>query len=329
MTFNQVSLVSHADWSVNPSKRWSAVAVLQPGGRWSFRELLNVGDPSNFFTHLKLLQVVPGCILAGFDFPIGFPYAYAAKVGISDFLTFLPLLGQNEWGKFYLPARIPSELSLYRPFYPYKPGGTSRLHLETRLNISFDNLYRLCEKHHYNRRAACPLFWTMGSQQVGKAAISGWRDLLSPALSDPAINLKIWPFSGFLSGLCQTGVTVAVETYPAEFYSHIGLSFSSPVRRSKRRRSDRISFAHQLVAWSDYHGIELDSTTQECLWDGFGGVLDGEDKFDAFVGLYGMINIVQGYHPTGEPLLPHISNIEGWIFGQENLGEEVGFSRSI
>ena len=288
-----------------------------------------LASPSTFFSHLKSLQVIPGSILSGFDFPIGLPYAYALKVGITDFLTLLPLLGQDKWDKFYLPARLPSEICMQRPFYPYQPGGTSRLHLETGLGIPFYQLSRLCERRHNNRRAACPLFWTLGGQQVGKAAISGWRDLLTPALSDPAINLKIWPFSGGLSELCQPGAAVVVETYPAEFYSHIGLSFSSPVRKSKRRRLDRISFAHQLIDWSDNHGIDLDSSIQECLWDGFGDAPDGEDKFDAFIGLYGMINIVQGYHPTGEPLLPHISNIEGWIFGQENLGEEVGFSRSI
>ncbi len=268
-------------------------------------------------------------MLSGFDFPIGLPYAYASIVGIADFLTIMPLLGQKEWDKFYLAASVPSEISLYRPFYPFKPGDTSCLNLEAGLGISFDRLYRLCVRRHNNRRAACPLFWTMGGQQVGKAAISGWRDLLIPALSDPTINLKLWPFSGALFELCQPDAAVTVKTYPAEFYSHLGISFSSPNRKSKRRRSDRISYAHHLVDLSDKFGIDMDSPIQELLWDGFGDAPDGEDKFDALIGLYGMINIVLGLHPTGEPLLPHISNIEGWIFGQEESGERFGFSRII
>lgn len=37
------------------------------------------------------------------------------------------------------------------------------------------------------RRAACPLFWTLGGNQAGKAAIAGWRDILQPALLDPVL----------------------------------------------------------------------------------------------------------------------------------------------
>jgi hypothetical protein len=50
---------------------------------------------------------------------------------------------------------------------------------------------------------------------------------------------------------------------------------------------------------------------------GSGNRPDGEDRSDAFIGLYGMINVILGNHPAGEPFLPHISKVEGWIFGQE------------
>ena len=305
------------------------MAVLQPGGRWSICQLAKAFELSTFFSHLKLLQVLPGCILSGFDFPIGVPFAYASKVGFTDFLTFLLQLGQKEWGEFFLPAKIPAEISLHRPFYPFKPGASKRSHLETGLGIPFPDLFRLCETRHNNRRAACPLFWTLGGQQVGKAASVGWRELLTPALSDPAIHLKIWPFSGSLSSLCLPGNAVVVETYPAEFYTHLGLSFSSSRHTSKRRRSDRLFYAHYLLDWSERHTLDLDPSIVEDLRDGFGNGVDGEDRFDAIVGLYGMINVVQGFHPSGEPLLPHISNIEGWIFGQEGSGREVGVSRTI
>ncbi len=238
-------------------------------------------------------------------------------------------MGQNEWGEFYQPAKIPAEISLFRPFYPFKPGASKRSHLESGLGIPFTDLYRLCEARHNNRRAACPLFWTLGGQQVGKAACVGWRDLLVPALSDPAIHLNIWPFSGSLSTLCLPGNAVVVETYPAEYYPHLGLPFSSARNISKRRRSDRLLYAHHLLNWAERHHLDLNPSICEELRDGFGDAIDGEDRFDAIVGLYGMINVVQGFHPSGEPLLPHISTIEGWIFGQEGSGREVSVSRTI
>ena len=33
-------------------------------------------------------------------------------------------------------------------------------------------------QHDPGRRAAAPIFWTLGAQQVGKAAIAAWRELL-------------------------------------------------------------------------------------------------------------------------------------------------------
>jgi hypothetical protein len=42
-------------------------------------------------------------------------------------------------------------------------------------------LRRQCERATPTRRAACPLFWTLGSNQVGKAAISGWQEVIAPA----------------------------------------------------------------------------------------------------------------------------------------------------
>jgi hypothetical protein len=63
--------------------------------------------------------------------------------------------------------------------------------------------------------------------------------------------------------------------------------------------------------------IDVDHAIHNLVMDGFGDSLDGEDRFDALVGLYGMINLILGDHPIGEPTLPQIIRIEGWIFGQE------------
>jgi hypothetical protein len=53
------------------------------------------------------------------------------------------------------------------------------------------------------------------------------------------------------------------------------------------------------------------------ILDGFGPSPEGEDPFDATVGLLGMINVSLGYKPPGEPDDKVTRKIEGWIFGQE------------
>ncbi len=316
-TFKHATVISHADWSKDPAKRWAAVAILQADHHWLLGDLINVSDPSHFFKQLISLQATPGCILAGFDFPIGLPSVYAARVGISSFLDALPSFGHGAWQDFYTPADEAGQVSLYRPFYPYRSGHARRQYLEHALGMPFKDLYRLCERSHQNRRSACPLFWTMGGQQVGKAAISGWQSLLAPALSNPGLHLRIWPFSGPLSGLCLPGNLVMVETYPAEFYSHLGLSFLGPVRLSKRRQTDRASFAGHLLTWAHDHHLTLPAPLPDIIRNGFGDLPAGEDQFDTLVGLYGMINVVLGGHTFWEPSIPAISQVEGWIFGQE------------
>jgi hypothetical protein len=316
MIFDQLSVIANADWSKDPGKRWMAIAVLMPDHHWFANKLEKVVDPLSIFTTLKTLQEQDKCILTGFDFPLGVPMCYAEQAKITDFLQLLSMLGHGEWEQFYNPALTPGEISLHRPFYPAKPGSSKRIHLERGLGLSFNQLYRLCEVSHKNRRAACPLFWTMGGQQVGKAAIAGWRDLLSPALADHDLNLRLWPFSGTLIELCRPGNLVVAETYPAEFYGQLGLTFSSAGRKSKRRRSDRLSFSEQLISWPSTHRLELSPSLKNRIVDGFGSGRDEEDQFDALVGLYGMINIVTGCHDVWEPRLPQLCEIEGWIFGQ-------------
>jgi len=68
------------------------------------------------------------------------------------------------------------------------------------------------------------VFWTLGGKQVGRAAIIGWRDLLVPALQDPSIDLRLWPFDGDLVDLIAPGAMVVAETYPAEACVHLGMT---------------------------------------------------------------------------------------------------------
>jgi hypothetical protein len=316
-TLHRITLVAHCDWSKAAGKRWMALAVSSTDNDWIVEGISKVEHQEQLFSSLTAQPHRTGCALVGFDFTIGLPQEYAKKTGITAFLTVLPLFGSSDWANFYTPAENPHQISLKRPFYTARPGGSSHQFLEKGLGIGFDLLYRECERAHANRRPACPLFWTLGGQQVGKAAITGWQRLIAPALAESALQIKIWPFAGRLDECCRNADIVVVETYPAEYYTHLGLSSSSSPRWSKRRQSDRSFFAGRLISLAQNLRLSLTSEVREKILDGFGSSADGEDQFDALIGLYGMINVIQGNRPFNEPRSMVISRIEGWIFGQE------------
>jgi hypothetical protein len=312
------TLVVHADWSAQPRKRWMARAALQEDGRYHAHAPQPVGDPETLLERLRADAGQDGAILLGFDFPIGLPLRYAERAGIEDFLALLPQLGQGDWSDFYTVAARPEEIGLRRPFYPQRPGkrGEARQrHLLDGLGLaSVDELRRCCEQAQPGRRAASPLFWTLGAQQVGKAAISGWREVLGPALRSDVVDVAIWPFAGSLFELLRPGWVVIAETYPAEFYTHLGMAFAQGA--SKRRQVDRVARAPQLLDWAAAARVDLSPDLQAAVRDGFGPAPDGEDPFDATVGLLGMLNVVLGRRPPGEPEEERVRRIEGWILGQ-------------
>jgi hypothetical protein len=59
--------------------------------------------------------------------------------------------------------------------------------------------------------------------------------------------------------------------------------------------------------------LDLDDSIGHSILHGFCDELDGDDRFDALVGLYGMMNIILGYYPVWEPDPPQVSRVEGWI----------------
>ena len=167
--------------------------------------------------------------------------------------------------------------------------------------------------------AACPLFWTLGGQQVGKGAISGWKEVLGPAARGDEFPFAVWPFDGSLDELVKPGQVVAAETYPAEFYVHLGVGFPAPRpdrRTGKRVQIDRAANAKPLLDWAFDARVEVAPALRAELQDGFGDRNDGEDRFDAVVGLFGMLNVVLGDRPSGEPNTESVQKVEGWILGQ-------------
>ena len=273
----QPNLVAHADWSTDPKKRWCAIAVRGDDGRYRADAPELVGDVDTYFDRLRARVGASATVLAGFDFPIGLPARYAAKVGFTDFRTALSKFGRDEWHDFYEPARSRSEISISRPFYPYAAGrkGEHRQeYLYSRLGLDdMSHLKRRCEHR------AQSLFWLIGGNQVGKAAISGWRDLLAPAMGSNG-SLTIWPFDGPLGDLLAQPGIVVTETYPADTCRHLGLPVSEP-KRSKRCQADRAAGASTIRAWTDRNAVRLTDRLEREIEDGFGRGGDGEDPFDA------------------------------------------------
>ncbi len=69
-------------------------------------------------------------------------------------------------------------------------------------------------------------------------------------------------------------------------------------------------------------GIGFSPSAAADLADDFGDAATGEDRFDAFLGLIGMLNIVLGQRDPGPPtsVPEEVLAVEGWILGQADDG---------
>ncbi len=278
-----------------------------------------VGDVSTLFSRLRNGMADQARLLIGFDFPIGVPSAYAQLANIDEFRLALAHFGTGMWQAFYDKCRTAAEISVNRPFYPVScptRGAAKREHLTAQLNLSWTELYRECDRKTDDRNAACPLFWTLGGNQVGSAAIAGWKELLTPELQRQDVALGLWPFDGNLPDLVSKYSTVVAETYPAEAYRHLRFPASG---WSKRSQSGRRDCVHAVLAWADARpAVRLDNGLRAIIDDGFGPRADGEDPFDAFVGLCSMLDVVLGLRQAGAPTSDDFRKIEGWILGQSS-----------
>ena len=309
------AIVVHADWGSAPGKRWMAVAERSASGyRASAPEL--VGDLGTFWDRMRE-RAGGGRVFAGFDLPIGVPSAWAEAAGVESFRDLLEALGAGRWSRFYDLAEAPDEIALERPFYPAGVGaGSRRADVVNGLGLpNFDALRRRCERATETRRAANPLFWTVGGQQVGRAAIIGWRELLAPELRRDPDPLVLWPFDGPLDALLAGDAPVVAETYPAEAGLHLGLP--APGRGwSKTSQDGRRAQSGALLGWAETRGVALDDALRAQIADGFGEARSADDPFDAVVGLFGMLEVALGHRPCGAPDTDAVRSVEGWILGQ-------------
>jgi hypothetical protein len=257
-----------------------------------------------------------GPSLLGFDFPIGVPRAYAQRAGIENFATWFRELDCDS-PSFEVAADI-SEVTIARPFFPRNITTKSpgiKHEFRAALGLTAAESLRRCDAAHGQRGAASEMFWTLGPKAVGKATLAGWKEALRPALAEYGRRYALWPFDGTLPELMTGFDAVIVETYPAEFYSQLGLRIGLP-GHAKTRQEDRRADAPRLLEWCSKHHVIPDAELIREIEHGFGPSRAGEDPFDAIVGLLGMIDTV---HRGSEPDLPDepdIRRVEGWMFGQ-------------
>lgn len=309
-------LIAHADWGSDPQKRWMCVAEVTRDEGYHIGRPEPARDPATLLRRLR--ERANGATVAvGFDFPIGVPWEYARRAGIRAFLDVLPELGHDRWADFYTVASTPEDISLTRPFYPMRPGGTKQRHLTDALGVDdVTDLLRACERPTEKRGTASPLFWTMGGTQVGKAAILGWREIVGPALRNDDLEVSIWPFDGDFAELVHRGGIVIAETYPAEACLHLGLT--PPGRGWSNRRQEGRREQRELVeAWARRRPVQLDEELRAQIEDGFGASRDAEDRFDSMVGLLSMVEVALGYREDGAPKTVEVRKVEGWILGQK------------
>lgn len=284
------------------------------GELWRIAAPVPVGDCADLTERVRALAG-GGAAVMGVDLPLGLPRAYAAAhVTEADFPAFLRGLATRP--AFFRVCDALAEISPDRPFYPRRglAGMTRASHAMALGLASAAGLSRSCDRATAARPAGAPLFWTLGANQTGKAAITAWRDWLIPALASKAPP-RLWPFEGDVAQLAAPGAVVVAEAYPAECLRQLGLT----LRGSKRRQSDRMALSASLFQVLDALAAEPEAALVASITGGFGADSAGEDRFDSLIGVLGVINVLQGHRPGGIPDDPWLRRWEGWVLGQTDL----------
>jgi hypothetical protein len=272
-----------------------------------------VGDPAVF---LDVLRAEAGGdpVALGVDLPIGVPRGYAASRPESGFLGFLETI--RGWPDFFRVCEALTDIRPDRPFYPARGiKGMTRASHAAALGLGLAaGLSRLCDRATAERPAGAPLFWTLGANQSGKAAIAAWRDMLLPALSLGS-GLRLWPFEGPFRSLLAPGTVAMAETYPAEALRHLAIK----LRGSKRRQADRAAAARPLLDAMARLNVSPEPILVAALTDGLGRDPAGEDRFDCLLGVLCVINVLAGNRPDTAPDDLWLTTWEGWVLGQTAL----------
>ena len=287
------------------------MSVARPeGGVWLLDAPEPVGDARTLVARL-LGRADGGAVALGVDLPLGLPRAYVARHrGEANFLAFLDGLRGSE-PLFDVCATL-EEVGPERPFYPSVglAGMTRAAHAAALDLASWRDLGRVCDRATAERPAGAMLFWTLGPNQSGKAALHAWRTVVLPARA--AGVLRLWPFEGAFRTLLMPGEVAMAETYPAEALRQLGLR---PVG-SKRRQADRQALAAGLRAAAERLGVRPSAAAAAALNAGCGSDAAGEDRWDSMLGVLGVIGVLRGVRPDTAPDDAWIRRWEGWVLGQ-------------
>src|SRR5262249_6918040 len=159
-----------------------AVAIRSRNG-WLINRVAPTSEPAGFLDDLFDRS---RRTLAGFDFPIGLPVPFLDKAGL-QFRELLANPLSERTKRFLTPLETLFDISPDQPFYRTHPKGARHCHLFQRLGCAqIEDLLRECDKRTERRNRAESIFWTVGARQVGKAALTGWQDILIPALARKA-----------------------------------------------------------------------------------------------------------------------------------------------
>ncbi len=302
-------IAAHADWSLDPRKRWVCLARRGAAG-WRAEAPRLVGDPDS----LLRLMLAEGPAALGLDLPLGVPRAWARGRAEPDFRALLRGLAGDT--AFFAVNATLDTCSAARPFYPARgvKGMTRLAHARAIGLQSAQDLSRLCDRATALRPAGAPVFWTLGANQSGKAAISAWRDWLAPALAADA-PIALWPFAGGLHGLLAKGRVAIAEVYPAEALRQLGLRLAG----SKRARAPRAALAEPLLEAMRRLRVAPCPALSAMIGDGFGQDAAGEDRLDCVLGLLNLVAVLDGVRADHVPEDAWIRRWEGWVLGQAEM----------
>ena len=131
--------------------------------------------------------------------------------------------------------------------------------------------------------------------------------MLAPALRGGG-SVSLWPFDGSLPSLLVPGNVAVAETPQNATAGFPRTRSGASATRAKDESSGR-HFSVGLRAATSCLRIASNEDIQS-------GLPQGEDAFDAVVGLFGMLQVCLGQRASGEPDDKVIREIEGWILGR-------------
>lgn len=163
-----------------------------------------------------------------------------------------------------------------------------------------------------------------GSSVVASGSVSSAREVPAPGAGVPAPirgdahggpAVGLWPFDGELGELLAARRLVVAEAWPSMGRRLLPSAPGSP-RWSKRTVEGRRAQGDRIRRLAQSVGASPSDAASVTIERGF--VDSGEDGFDAFVGLLGMLDVLQHGEALPSPPdrpEPAILDVEGWILG--------------